>query len=276
MCPVTLREIEPRVMTVESLFLDYDGTISPRNVLRSESEVPAETFEVLSQMSRVMPIAMVTSKDLWFIKPRTPFARAWSTMCGLEAMVDASVFETPVSGNGLKRLCEALELAERGLVRFGVDVEEKRNSCGLTVAFCVDWRQSRDKQMAKRMVDLFGFHCEAFGLTVFRFEGAPFIDVYPVHVDKGLAVGKLRRALGLKGGVLFLGDSETDNPAFLASDAGLAVVHGETRLERLAADYFVRFEEVGVFLKSLLANGLMFGSSVSGVKPNLWRMKSSE
>ena len=276
MCAATLREIEPSGMMVKSLFLDYDGTISPRNVSRDESKVPAETFEMLWQISREIPIAMITSKDLWFIMRRTPFARAWSAMCGLETKVDAGVFEMPVSVNRLKRLGVAVELAKRRLVRFGVDVEEKRNSCWQTHAFCVDWRRSRDKERIKREVDLFGFRCEALGLTVYRFEDAPFVDVYPVNVDKGLAVGKLRRALGLDSGVLFLGDSEADNPAFLASDAGLAVVHDETRLESLAADYLVRFEEVNSFLRSLLANGLAFGSGLSGVEPNLWRMKPGE
>ncbi|MCJ7632878.1 hypothetical protein MUP77_10870 [Candidatus Bathyarchaeota archaeon] len=273
---MTLREIEPCRMTVKSLFLDYDGTISPRNVSRSESEVSAGTFEVLLQISKEIPIAIVTSKDIWFVMPRTPFARAWSTICGLEARVGASVITTPVSANSLERLYGALELAKRGLIRFGVDIEEKRNSCEQTVAFCVDWSQSKDKEMAKREVDLFSFRCKALGLTIFKIEGAPFVDVYPVHVDKGLAVEKLRRALGLEGGLLFLGDSEMDNPAFMTSDAGLVVVHDETRLERLAADYFVRFKEVEGFLKKLLDNGLAFDSNLSGVKPNLWRMKPSE
>ncbi len=84
-------------------------------------------------------------------------------------------------------------------------------------------------------------------------------------MDKGEAVRKLRRVFGLTSGVLFMGDSSADNPAFLASDIsiGVGVDNSEGNAKDLASTYFVSFDSVPKFLGQLLDNNLFFDSSAS-------------
>ncbi len=71
-------------MKVEGLFLDYDGTISPLSVSGQESVVSQGTATILHRIKQLIPIGIITTKELSFIMPRTPFANAWSTIAGLK------------------------------------------------------------------------------------------------------------------------------------------------------------------------------------------------
>jgi trehalose-6-phosphatase len=59
-----------RQTKIQGLFLDYDGTISPLDIPREDSVVPAETSEVLNQINRIIPVTVITTKDMPFIYPR--------------------------------------------------------------------------------------------------------------------------------------------------------------------------------------------------------------
>ena len=269
-------ETELRQMTVKSLFLDYDGTISPLHVSRAESKVPEKTCAVLMKISRQIPIVIVTTKDPSFVIPRTPFAHAWSTIGGLENKIGYKILETRVPRHSLQCISATLEYVKSQVKSVGIDIEEKRNSHGRTLAFSVDWRQAKDAEMAKHEADRIAAYCETLPLKLIKFEKQPFYDVYPVSVDKGKAVSAILEELKLKSGVMYLGDSEMDNPAFEVSDISLAVIHDETPIMVLASDYFVRFGEVPNLLNTLLENHLLFSSNYSMIKKNPWKKSKIE
>ena len=74
-------------MKVGALFTDYDGTIARQDVKREQSEVSQEIARPLFELSRYIPIAIVTSKDYAFVRPRTDFASAWACCSGLEICI---------------------------------------------------------------------------------------------------------------------------------------------------------------------------------------------
>ncbi len=268
MDPKILQRTEPIETTIQSLFLDYDGTISPPNVSRISSKVPEETAAVLKQISNKIPVAIVTSKDPWFVVPKTPFATAWATIGGLETIIGTKILETQIPIFNLECISIALKHAKTDVSGIGLDIEEKRNSHGQTAGFCVDWRRSEDPKLAKRKADFLASRFEELPLQVVRFDGEPFFDVYPLRVDKGASVQAILLELGLEGGIMFMGNSEMDNPAFQVSDVSLGVTHDQASVKGLECDYFMKFEEVAAFLRELLENNLSFSSSFSSIKPN--------
>lgn len=261
-------------MSVTCLSSDYDGTISPVDVSRAESRVPLETRVMLGQISRFLPISIITMKDLPFIMPRTPFARAWSAIGGLEMRVGKRVLKRECLERRLQSISLAIDYAKSHISSTGVEIEEKQDSEGHTVAFCVDWRQTKDSKTTKQEAERVAIYCKSLKLRLIRYETHPFYDVYPVAPDKGRALQETLNELAVKsGGVLYLGDSETDNPAFKASSVGVGVIHDETPLKTLDCDYLVEFEDIPDFLNALLANNLLFSSDFPMIKTNHSRMR---
>jgi HAD superfamily hydrolase (TIGR01484 family) len=265
-------KLELREMTVNCLLLDYDGTISPLNLPRAESKVPPKTYLLLEQISRKIPIAIITTKDASFVVPRTKFASAWSTIAGLEYRIGDRITTKSSKYNGC--IFKVLEHVKLMLMDTGIEVEEKRDSQGRAVAFGVDWRRARNIEAAKQKAEAIAKYCEAASLKLVRYRNQPYYDVYPVRVDKGKATKAVLEELDERTGSMYMGDSEFDNPAFLVSDLSLGVVHDETPVEGLVCEYLVEFDEVADFLTALLWNDLRFNSDFSMITRNQWKRRS--
>ena len=260
---------------IKSLFLDYDGTIGPLNVPREESRVPDKTLSTLEKISRLIPIVIISTKDLPFLVPRTPFAHAWCGIAGIETMIGNKVEQPPFLEDALERVTSAFEYAKSTAKDADVFLEEKHDSLGRTVAFCVDWRCAKDLETAKLQASLIENRCIELRLDVLNYARQPFFDVYPIPVDKGGAVKDVRGKLGLEDGTLYMGDSEIDNPAFRACNVSLGVINEETNRQNLACEFFVTSGEVESFLTMLLENHLFFDPNFPMIKTNPSRMGES-
>ncbi len=267
--PMTLKEKKaPKPVRIKCLSTDYDGTISPIQVARCESHVPLETRVTLGEISRSLPISIVTMKDLHFVMSRTPFARAWSAIGGLETQVGKRVLMRESIGSMLPAISQAVDYAKSRASSKGIEIEEKQDSLGRTLAFCVDWRRAKNSAEAKEEADRIIDHCRTLGLCVFKYEDQPFYDVYPVAPDKGKALREMLKELAVKDGVMYLGDSTTDNSAFRNSSVSIGIVHSESHPNNLNCHYLVKFEDVPSFLKTLIARSYQFSPDFPMVKTN--------
>ncbi len=260
-------------MSVSCLTSDYDGTISPLNISRIESRVPMHTRVALRQISNSLPISIITMKDLSFIIPRTPFAQAWSAIGGLEMRVNRRVLKKENLESLMANVALALNYAKSHSDNGEIEIEEKQDSEGRTVAFCLDWRRAENPKKAKQEADGVANFCKTLGLELIAYGTQPFYDVYPIAPDKGWALQEIMNELGVKKGILYMGDSKTDNPAFRGANLSVGVIHDETLIQSLESDYLVKFEDVPYFLHTLLMNDLKFSPDFPMIKINPNRMK---
>ena len=94
----------------------------------------------------------------------------------------------------------------------------------------------------------------------------PFIDVYAVKCDKGMAfdcvASQIPRIEGKLQNIMYLGDSENDNPAFRKAAVSIDV-HSDIRLKpKLSCKYNICFNNLPIFLKLLLDKDLQFSDSL--------------
>jgi HAD superfamily hydrolase (TIGR01484 family) len=239
-------------LRAKALFLDYDGTISPLNVSRSESAVLPGNMAVLQQIGRLIPIAVITTKDLSFIVGRTPFAKAWAGLAGLEIKIGSEVSKAECLKNKMPHITAALKYA-RAFSGNGLTIEEKLASDGSIVALSIDWRQAESQQNAQERALHILSYCETLPIVCVKYERQPFFDVFPCSIDKGKALLTLKQNLSLLDGILYMGDSDVDNPALEVADVAIGVLNEETP-PNLFCDFFVKFENVAAFLRELLEN----------------------
>ena len=95
----------------------------------------------------------------------------------------------------------------------------------------------------------------------------PFIDVYAVKCDKGMAFDNIASEISYVKGkghkiTMYLGDSENDNPAFKKSDVSIGVLSDDRLNPKLDCDYTVSFDNLSIFLKKLLDNDLVFSDDL--------------
>ena len=70
---------------ITAILSDYDGTLCPTNSIRNQDgTIPKELRQVLSDISKIIPVCIISSKDYHFLYPRTKFARILSCIMGIE------------------------------------------------------------------------------------------------------------------------------------------------------------------------------------------------
>lgn len=251
-------------MFIRGLFTDYDGTLSPINSEREASMLSAELMETLDHIASRIPVGVITTKDIHFIKPRTPFAHAWSAVGGLEINIPPiDLLDPRITGEKLRDMECALDYARREINREEF-IEEKRNLHGRVLAFCIDWRRSLNTTLSRSCAEKVAAFCRRLGLMVVTYGTQPFMDFFPCPVNKGEALEKLKRIFRLSCGILYMGDSRTDNDAFRVADVSIGIIHPETPQD-LECKYWLNFGDMAGFLGALLDNSLVFNESLLSI-----------
>jgi len=83
------------------------------------------------------------------------------------------------------------------------------------------------------------------------------ISIYPVEVDKRTAFARLRKESGITGPTMYLGDSESDNPAFRLAYVSIGIKHRRV-MPKLECRYRPEFLELVGFISNVLDSNLGF------------------
>ncbi len=238
---------------LEAIFSDYDGTLCPLELRREDAFISPRLKRVLTKASKRVKIGIVTTKDLGFIIERVPFAHGIAATCGLELHVgDKTTLDERVrepNKNVEKAYQDTLKKILQ--IRDNIMVERKETDDGDLIAFCIDWRLSRNWDEARRKSAPILELCKEQGLYVVDSQISPFANVFPIEVDKGAALKKLREEMGVTGPVMYLGDSEVDDPAFRLADVSVGVKHRRI-MPALQCKYKLEFFELDNFLLKLI------------------------
>jgi hydroxymethylpyrimidine pyrophosphatase-like HAD family hydrolase len=90
----------------------------------------------------------------------------------------------------------------------------------------------------------------------------PFIDIYAAKCDKGMAydviISKILKINNAIQKVMYLGDSENDNPAFRKADVSIGVKSDERLNPNLDCNYSMKFDKLAGFLGKLQNDNFVF------------------
>jgi HAD superfamily hydrolase (TIGR01484 family) len=302
-------QIDRKVIAIVS---DYDGTLVPTAAIRSrdgKTKLPDRLEKLLSTIACRIPVCILSSKDYWFLQDKVSFANTISCILGIETLVfnrdphslsSASGSLSPAANQIISRHLlvnneDLLGIKDRALNRLAeevssqlpeIDVERKYTRDGLLAGITFDWRyQTEDwskysnvvPAYVRKMVSLAADNPSAT-LYLQTYSAHPFVDVYAVKCDKGMGFDCIIEELSFhstQGSILYLGDSENDNPAFEKAGISVGVISDE-RLDsgQLKCDYLVKYDQLPDFLELLMDNDFVFSTSVvEAAKPILRRVK---
>ena len=288
---------------VNALLSDYDGTLCQTASVRGGGSVdggtiPQELEQLLFCISKRIPICMISSKDFAFLHKRTRFANILSCVLGIESVIHNPHYNSNNEINNFdciryqhliasshslldnsKLLYDILKLIQKNK---DITIEEKYTSdkgilIGLTFNYrhLDNWQSFKEnnepmlREMIQRSINAnLASHPSKDRPFIQKYSSHPFLDVYGVECNKGLAFDSVLSQLKeMERGtnVMYLGDSENDNPAFRKSDISIGI-RSDARLNpMLDCKYLLDFNQLPLFLKGLMNNDFIFSEDLLSV-----------
>jgi HAD superfamily hydrolase (TIGR01484 family) len=267
---------------------------------RLNNQIPPDLEKVLWDISAKIPVCILSTKDFGFLRKRVQFAKIVSCIMGLEifelatvegraANVDIDLVPNSknylsVKGEFSKIISQYRQLDVNKLVKNSmllkklsdkmekefqdISIEPKYNYAdGILAAISLDYRQIQKWGHYKTNIEPYVLNSiQQFVLSlpndlfVQTYSDHPFIDIYPMHLDKGQAIDAISHLLNLskEQKVLYLGDSENDNPAFRKADLSIGIRSDERVKTKLDSDYLIQFNELTPFLQKLYEEDFVF------------------
>jgi len=74
-------------MKISAIVSDYDGTLCPISSLYSNNHIPQDLHSILLDISKSIPVCIITSKEFAFIEPNIDFAKIVSSLMGIEIFI---------------------------------------------------------------------------------------------------------------------------------------------------------------------------------------------
>lgn len=275
---------------VKAIVSDYDGTLVPTAQVKNTSTnaIPTELEEILGNIFAEIPVSIISTKDFEFLSKKVTFARVLSCIMGIETLVlTTHSFSRIIEKRILQADLAALQMNSKVLEAIAEEVtshrefsdlivEHKHTSEGILAGLTVDWRhhliddwsyyKEAINNLISRMVANLKKPPVPIDVYVQKYSTHPFVDIYSAECNKGRAFDTViseRTNISVDGkAVLYLGDSENDNPAF--RKAGISIgIRSDPRLKpKLDCSYFLDYEQLTSFLMKLRNNGYLFSDEL--------------
>jgi HAD superfamily hydrolase (TIGR01484 family) len=275
---------------VKAIVSDYDGTLVTTAHVKNTSTnaIPTALEEILGNIFAEIPVSIISTKDFEFLSKKVTFARVLSCIMGIETLVlTTHSFSRIIEKRILHADLAALQINSKVLEAIAEEVtsqrefsdlvvEHKHTSDGILAGLTVDWRhhliddwsyyEGGINNLISRMVANLKKPSAPFDVYVQKYSMHPFVNIYGAECNKGMAFDTViseRTNISVDGkAVLYLGDSENDNPAF--RKAGISIgIRSDPRLKpKLDCSYFLDYEQLTSFLMKLQKNGYLFSDEL--------------
>jgi HAD superfamily hydrolase (TIGR01484 family) len=286
-------------MQIGAILSDYDGTLCPTDYLVSDNKTgrltnyhnQIELDRVLWEISSRRTIAIVSTKDFNFLHDRTRFAKILSCMMSIETILQhigsASCYKNRCVQKSMlnvdfKILSKNSKKLESIIDRVSLKFKDltiyrkltfKRN---LLAGVTIDWRHLDDWYSIKKKIERNVLRISneindssEYPLFVQRYSSHPFVDIFSTMCSKGMAYDNIRKIIHNSNdikfknkNILYLGDSENDNPAFRKADLSIGVKSDERLNPKLNCQYLIDFSQLPNFLINLSKNNFNFSEKL--------------
>jgi HAD superfamily hydrolase (TIGR01484 family) len=275
---------------VKAIISDYDGTLVPTaNVKNPETNaVASELEQILEKVSSDIPVCVISTKDFQFLRNKTGFATILSCMMGIETLVFRNKgFPRTIEKRLLHEDLQILQRKSEALEAIAEEVsshrefsdlliERKRTTDGILAGLTVDWRhhlidewsyyRGAINDLVSRLAANLNKPPLPIDIYVQKYSEHPFVDIYSIECNKGIAFDTVIPELGYPSinseDIIYLGDSENDNPAF--RKAGIPIgIRSDARVNpKLDCSYFLDYEQLSSFLTKLRKNDYFFSGEL--------------
>jgi HAD superfamily hydrolase (TIGR01484 family) len=282
-------------MQISAILSDYDGTLAPITYLNSDNKPgrprnyhnQIELDKILWEISSKRTIAIVSTKDFNFLHYTTRFAKILSCMMSIEtilqhigsatcyknrciqkSMLNVDFKILSKNSKKLESIIDVVSLKFKDLTIYR-KLTFKRN---LLAGVTIDWRHLDDWYSIKKKIERNVLRISneindssEYPLFVQRYSSHPFVDIFSTMCSKGMAYDNIRKIIHNSNddkfknkNILYLGDSENDNPAFRKADLSIGVKSDERLNPKLDCQYLIDFSQLPNFLINLSKNNFNF------------------
>src|SRR5919112_539050 len=243
-------------MKISAIVSDYDGTLCPTSSLYSNNYIPQDLYNILFDISKCIPIGIISSKDFNFIGPNVHFAKIISCIMGVETFIFLERLSSVISKNFNDiKIFKKYTYREKYLAGISIDYRHLLNWENFKFSI-----EPRILDKIQEFITIYSLSTNNFHIQSYLTH--PFIDVYSIHYNKGNILTSIRSLLKLDDNkkILYLGDSENDNPAFLKADLSINIKSDERINTKLDSHYTLEFNELSYFLLKLHNENFNFTS----------------
>ncbi|HET7793044.1 MAG TPA: trehalose-phosphatase [Rhizobacter sp.] len=225
------------------LAFDFDGTLAPIVDRPERARVPMAWAEMLIELARLLPTAIVTGRSVTDVTARLPFSPRY--VLGNHGAEDPKGAMRPGSVARLAPVRHALDQLAPQWQALGIELEDKQFSLAL------HYRRAPDLLAAREWIDALLRNGDQAGLHIFH--GKCVLNIAPDDAaDKADAVMSLVRRAGTTA-ALFAGDDINDEPVFeRVPHDWLTLKVGDDGHPSRARYVIDTQEDVGKLLKRLL------------------------
>ncbi|HEY7083066.1 MAG TPA: HAD hydrolase family protein [Nitrososphaeraceae archaeon] len=277
-------------MKIGAILSDYDGTLAPTTSVTDQfdNKILLDLVQVLWKISGKISISILTSKDYEFVHNKTMFAKAASCILGIETLLlnhtrlmekdhnydcvtsctlscDLEILQK--NSHLLSSVADIISKKFRELkIEHKLTFQER-----LLVGITIDWRHLHNWNSVREEVEFSIMNLVSeynndtqnhYPLYLHTYSTHPFIDIYSTKCSKSTAFERVVDGLNISKNIMYLGDSENDNPAFQKADLSIGVISDPRLSPRLDCDYLIDFKLLSEFLRNLYNNDFVFNNDM--------------